>query len=63
MTVYVLESTLLSQDDGSDETRVILGIFSSIAKADEAIDIAKEKGRWDHFTIRSKVLDDASLYL
>ena len=28
--VYVLESTLLSQDDGSDETRVILGIFSSI---------------------------------
>ena len=63
MTVYVLESTLLSQDDGSDETRVILGIFSSIAKADEAIDIAKEKGCWDHFIIRGKALDDASHYL
>ena len=63
MMVYVLESRLMSYDDGSEETRVILGIFSSMEKAEQAIEIAKEKGGWDHFTIRSKVLDDTSLYL
>ena len=63
MFLYVLESTLLSQDDGSDETRVILGIFSNAENAEKAIELAKEKGGWDHFTIRSKVLDDASMYL
>ena len=63
MFLYVLESTLLSQDDGSEETRVILGIFSSMDKAEQAIETAKEKGVWDHFIVRGKGLDDASMYL
>ena len=63
MKVYVLEARLKSQDDGSEDTWVILGTYSSEAKVQEAIDLAWENGAWCDFITTSSDLDDSSRYL
>lgn len=50
MIVYILQGVIPQQDDGSEETYVVLGVYESREKAEDTQAYAKSMG-WETFSI------------
>ena len=64
MKVYVLEARLKDEHGGDEDSFfVVLGTYSSEAKAKEAVDTVCENGVWCDFITKSYDLDDSSGFI